>query len=593
MATDNRTCSELLSEIETLRLRLEEAEETLHAIYSGEVDALVISRPEGEQIFTLQGAEHPYRILVESMSEGAAFLTSDGKIVYCNKQLADLLQVPIEKLISSPLVDCVAHQDQALFTGLLKKTNIKTNRGEITLNTGAGNKLLVILSCSVINLADNPGVGVVVTDITERKKMEDISNTAYQYARSLLEVSLDPLVTVSVDGKVMDVNEATITVTGIERDQLIGSNVFAYFTEPELARTGLKKVFSQGTVTDYPLAIRHVSGKVTDVLYNASIYRNPQGEVAGVFAAARDVTAGKLAEAKLQNIALYARSLLEASLDPLVTISVDGKIMDVNQATLAATGISREQLIGSDFSAYFTEPDLARTGYQQVFSQGTVTDYPLAIRHVSGKVTDVLYNASIYRNPQGEVAGVFAAARDVTDRKLAEQRLETNLYYTRSLIEASLDLMVTLSLEGKIISVNKATEQMTGVTRTQLVDSDLSLYFVEPEKLLAAHQAALTHGFVVEYPLTIKQGSGTVVEVLYNASPYRNQSGAIEGLLGVARNVTEHNKTEEKLRLAASVFDHAWEGILITTTDGTIVNVNEAFTRITSYSRDEVLGQNR
>ena len=176
MVTDNRTCSELLSEIETLRLRLEEAEDTLQAIHSGEVDALVISRPEGEQVFTLQGAEHPYRVLVETMSEGSAFLTSDGHVVYANKQLANLLQVPIEKLISSPLVDYVAHQDQAVFTNLLKftnqlkKSNIKSNRSEITLTTWTGNKLPAIISFSVIDLIDNPGVGVVVTDISERKK---------------------------------------------------------------------------------------------------------------------------------------------------------------------------------------------------------------------------------------------------------------------------------------------------------------------------------------------------------------------------------------------------------------------------------------
>ena len=110
MATDNRTYSELLSEIETLRLRLEEAEDTLQAIHSGEVDALVISRPEGEQVFTLQGAEHPYRVLVETMSEGAVFLTSDGHVVYANKQLANLLQVPIEKLIRNSV-----HLFQCLF----------------------------------------------------------------------------------------------------------------------------------------------------------------------------------------------------------------------------------------------------------------------------------------------------------------------------------------------------------------------------------------------------------------------------------------------------------------------------------------------
>ena len=73
MATDNRTRAALLSEIETLRLRLEEAEETLHAINSGEVDALIVASPKGNQIFTLQGPEHPYRVLVETMNEGSCF----------------------------------------------------------------------------------------------------------------------------------------------------------------------------------------------------------------------------------------------------------------------------------------------------------------------------------------------------------------------------------------------------------------------------------------------------------------------------------------------------------------------------------------
>ena len=88
------------------------------------------------------------------------------------------------------------------------------------------------------------------------------------------------------------------------------------------------------------------------------------------------------------------------------------------------TGLSRRELIGTDFSDYFTEPDKAREGYQQVLREGSVTDYPLALRHrMSERVTDVLYNASVYRNEKGEVAGVFAAARDVTERKRAEEEL--------------------------------------------------------------------------------------------------------------------------------------------------------------------------
>jgi PAS domain S-box-containing protein len=123
---------------------------------------------------------------------------------------------------------------------------------------------------------------------------------------------------------------------------------------------------------------------------------------------------------KLELSSLYARNLIEASLDPLVTISAEGKITDVNIATEQVTGTSREELIGSDFSDYFTEPEKAKIGYKRVFSLGFVTDCPLAIKHKSGKVTEVLYNATVYRNAAGKIQGVFAAARDVTELNKAE-----------------------------------------------------------------------------------------------------------------------------------------------------------------------------
>jgi PAS domain S-box-containing protein len=134
----------------------------------------------------------------------------------------------------------------------------------------------------------------------------------------------------------------------------------------------------------------------------------------------------------------YARSLLEASLDPLVTISDEGKITDVNEASVQVTGVPRERLIGTDFSNYFTEPQKAREGYRQVFSEGLVCDYPLAIRHTSGRVTDVLYNASVYKDAQGKVLGVFAAARDITERKRAEERIQQQ---SKDILELSTPVM--------------------------------------------------------------------------------------------------------------------------------------------------------
>ena len=122
-------------------------------------------------------------------------------------------------------------------------------------------------------------------------------------------------------------------------------------------------------------------------------------------------------------IANYARSLIEASLDPLVTISLNGKIIDVNEASVKVTGIGREKLIGTDFSFYFTEPNEAQEVNQQVFEKSFVADYPLTIKHKNGKLTDVLYNASVYKDEKGNALGVFVAARDITVQKRIEKEL--------------------------------------------------------------------------------------------------------------------------------------------------------------------------
>ena len=126
---------------------------------------------------------------------------------------------------------------------------------------------------------------------------------------------------------------------------------------------------------------------------------------------------------ELAQAGAYARSLIEASLDTLVTIGSDGKITDINSETERITGRTREELVGTDFSDCFTDPENARAGYQKAFKEGAVRDYPLELRHTDGHTTPVLYNASVYRDEAGKVLGVFAAARDVTQQqKRTEER---------------------------------------------------------------------------------------------------------------------------------------------------------------------------
>jgi PAS domain S-box-containing protein len=103
-------------------------------------------------------------------------------------------------------------------------------------------------------------------------------------------------VTISPEGKITDVNEAAIRVTGVARARLVGTDFSDYFTEPDRAREAYRQVFARGFVTDYPLTIRRTDGGLTDVRYNASVYNDEAGHMVGAFAAARDVTAQKRAE---------------------------------------------------------------------------------------------------------------------------------------------------------------------------------------------------------------------------------------------------------------------------------------------------------
>jgi PAS domain S-box-containing protein len=136
-----------------------------------------------------------------------------------------------------------------------------------------------------------------------------------------------------------------------------------------------------------------------------------------------DITERKRAEEEVKKANAYNRSLIEASLDPLVTINPDGTISDVNAATIRVTGYPREELVGTDFSDYFTEPEKAKAGYEKAFRDGLVTDYELEIHRRDGHVTPVIYNATVYRDASGNITGVFASARDITERKKAEEAI--------------------------------------------------------------------------------------------------------------------------------------------------------------------------
>jgi len=354
------------------------------------------------------------------------------------------------------------------------------------------------------------------------------------YASSLIEASLDPLVVISTEGKITDMNQAMVNITGVEHEKLVGTNFFDYFTEAQKAHEVYLEVFAKESVTDCLLTFRHKNGKLTDVLFNGSVYKDSKGHLLGAVVVARDIAEQKWAiellnankELAFQNkekekraeelvianrelvfqnkekekraeelvianrelvfqnkekekraeeliIANYARGLIEASRDPLVTISPEGKITDMNEALANITGMKREELKGTDFFDYFTEPQKAREVYQEVFAKGYVADSPLTIRNKGGKLTDVLFNGSVYKDERGKVSGVVIVARDITDQKRMTKELTEAIVFAELATGFAEDAKIkaenaTLIAESAVKSKQQFLSNMSHEIRTPM-----------------------------------------------------------------------------------------------------------------------------
>lgn len=169
----------LVREVELLRAKLSEAEQALVAIRNGGVDAIVVEGPEGPQVFTLRGADHPYRILIEQMNEGAGTLSADGVVLYANRRLAELLDLPLEQLIGATFRSFVVPSDLTLFAGLLEQGRSDRSEGDIMVQSAHGSAIPLHLSVSRLPEDSVAAVCLVATDLTERKRREDALQAAH------------------------------------------------------------------------------------------------------------------------------------------------------------------------------------------------------------------------------------------------------------------------------------------------------------------------------------------------------------------------------------------------------------------------------
>jgi PAS domain S-box-containing protein len=201
----------LTARIAALEAELASAQEVLEAIRQGEVDAVVVRGSAGDQVFTLEGADHPYRVLVEQMREGTLTLHEGGLIVYSNQRFADMVQAPLDAVIGSRITAFLDPEDHSLFAGLIEGS--AGSRGEIALRTARGAHVPAYMSLNRLDLGGTPYMTAVVTDLTEQRRNEAIVKEE-QLSRRILQQAGEAIVVVDTNGTILRASDAAHVLAG-------------------------------------------------------------------------------------------------------------------------------------------------------------------------------------------------------------------------------------------------------------------------------------------------------------------------------------------------------------------------------------------
>lgn len=199
--------------IAELEARLAEAEQTLQAIRTGEIDALVVSGPDGDQIFTLEGADHAYRLLVEEMQEGTITLNADGLILYSNRQFASMMKTPAQTIVGSHINRFLAPDRTASFFALLPDSETKCNRGELTLIAADGAAVPAQLSLNRLKTGGIQTTCVVIADLTEQRRYEAMVKDG-NLSRLILDQVAEAIIVIDAHGKILRASESACQLAG-------------------------------------------------------------------------------------------------------------------------------------------------------------------------------------------------------------------------------------------------------------------------------------------------------------------------------------------------------------------------------------------
>jgi PAS domain S-box-containing protein len=427
---------ELLHDYGELKAKLDEAEETLRAIRNGEVDALIVSTAQGNEVYTLEGADQPYRVLIEEMHQGAITILVDGTILYSNRRFAETVSYPLEALLASSIYQHIMPEDRQKFTEFIQAAQSLANiNGDFSLRNQQDEPIPVHISANALQFNQLLSLGLVVTDLRERKRAErGIAQLA-----SIVTSSNDAIIGETLDAIITSWNRGAERIFGYSAVEVIHKPITILMPAENAGEETLliQKVLAGETVENYDVTRLKKDGTAIFVSVSLSPIKDEQGNIVGVSKIAQDVTQRKRMEELLEQERRLMRTLIDSIPDRIYAKDTDGRFTLKNEADARQMGAdSTTEVIGKTDFDYYPSSLAAQysTDDQNVIQSGqSLINREELFLDVEGNSGWMLTTKVPLRDKTDKVIGLVGIGRDITDRKQAEVKL-AKLNRTLSLI---------------------------------------------------------------------------------------------------------------------------------------------------------------
>ncbi len=617
MKEKSRTKKELMLEAEKLRSRLEEAEETLCALRSGEVDAVVVTGPEGEQIYTLKSAEQTYRLLFETMNEGALIMGTDGLILYANSRFASMAETPLEKVIGSSVYEFIPETEPIDFKTIFRGEEKGIQKGKIFLRTKKGDLLPTLFSMSSLKSDGVDVVCGVITDLTDLHRKERELDT-------LVSNAPEVIFRVDRDFRFIFVNKEISDLTGIPTEAFYGK------TLPELglprdlcAYLGklTQEVFDHRALRDFEFTFTGAKGVRS---FHARIVPefDTRGEVERALGIAEDITEIKRAEAALREERVFREAVEASVLIGIVAVDLSGRNIFVNPSFCTMTGWTKEELMGTGPSEL---KDFFKTIRRHLNAdpRGYIE---LPLRRRNKEHIDVLVRYSELKDG-GEIRGWTYSVGDITAVRRREEEIRK---LNRELKQRVMERTAELEAANKKLQEAERNSRLQLAELETIYDSapaglcvfDPQLTYVRINKRLAEINGVAIEDHIGRTPWEVvpaiaDQAETVLRNILETGQPVRNiefngetldqpgvprtwleswlpmksDDGQVIGINVVAQEITERKQFEEELRRQAQIIGQIHDSVISTDSEGYITSWNRGAERMFGYPAEEAPGK--